>query len=78
MDDVKVITAFHLRRGRAGSGLSQPELAARLGVDRRHVSRWERAEKQPISWARICEMAEVFGCNPGEFYVVPPEELKAA
>jgi transcriptional regulator with XRE-family HTH domain len=76
MDDVRVITAFHLKRLRADAGLSQPELAARLGVDRRHVSRWERAEKQPTC-ARICEMADIFGCNPGEFYVVP-EELKAA
>lgn len=76
MDDVKVITAFHLRRLRAESGLSQPALADRLGVDRRHVSRWERAEHS-ISWTHIREMAEIFGCNPGEFYVVP-EEMKAA
>jgi transcriptional regulator with XRE-family HTH domain len=70
MDDVRVITAFHLRRLRAESGLSQPQLAVRLEVDRRHVSRWERAEVSP-SWAHICAMAEVFGCNPSEFYVVP-------
>jgi DNA-binding XRE family transcriptional regulator len=76
MDDVKDITAFHLRRLRAESGLSQPALADRLGVDRRHVSRWERAEHS-ISWAHICKMAEIFGCNPGEFYVVPAEDMAA-
>lgn len=43
------MTAPHrlIKRLRGLHGLTQAELAARLGVSRRTVNRWERASTQP-------------------------------
>lgn len=47
---------------RKQSGLSQEELAARLGLSRQAVSKWERAEASPDTDNLIC-LAKIYGVS---------------
>ena len=47
---------------RKKSGLSQEELAARLGLSRQAVSKWERAEASPDTDNLIC-LAKLYGVS---------------
>ena len=42
----------HLAQRRKAVGLTQEQLAERLGVERTTVVRWERGETQPVPWLR--------------------------
>jgi transcriptional regulator with XRE-family HTH domain len=46
-------TADELRRWREGRGISQSDLARRLGVDRVTVARWETGARQPPPFLRL-------------------------
>ncbi|MBM7770091.1 transcriptional regulator with XRE-family HTH domain [Actinokineospora baliensis] len=48
---------------RKAAGLSQEELARRLGVDRTTVTRWETAESSPQPWIRP-KLARALGVTP--------------
>ena len=41
-----------LAQRRKAVGLTQEQLAGRLGVERTTVVRWERGETQPLPWIR--------------------------
>lgn len=41
------LIGHNIRLARKDADLSQLDLAHRIGVDRRHVSRWERGERRP-------------------------------
>ena len=47
---------------RKKSGLSQEELAAKLGLSRQAVSKWERAEASPDTDNLIC-LAKLYGVS---------------
>jgi len=48
----------HLIRARIASGLSQKELAERLGMQEQQIQRYEAIEYECVSFARISEIAE--------------------
>ena len=48
-----------LIRARIASGLSQKELAARLGMPEQQIQRYEAKEYESVSLARISEVAKV-------------------
>lgn len=48
-----------LIRARIASGLSQKELAERLGMPEQQIQRYESTEYESVSFARIAEIAEV-------------------
>ncbi|WP_214407968.1 helix-turn-helix domain-containing protein [Pseudonocardia lacus] len=52
-----------LARARRASGLTQEELASRIGVDRSTVGRWEAGSVDPTLWARG-ELARVLHISP--------------
>ncbi len=55
------MTAQNIRRFREGVGLSQRELARRLGVARATVTRWENGSRRPsrLTWLAIRKALEV-------------------
>ena len=65
------LVAGNLRRLRRDADLTQEQVAAHLGIDRRYVSSWERAEHEPRDPA-LRSMAKLFGCTFGDFYAEPP------
>jgi transcriptional regulator with XRE-family HTH domain len=52
-----------LARARRAAGLTQEELAGRIGVDRSTVGRWEAGSVDPTLWARG-ELARALGVSP--------------
>jgi ribosome-binding protein aMBF1 (putative translation factor) len=48
-----------LIRARIAAGLSQKELAERLGMPEQQIQRYESVEYESVSFARIAEIAEV-------------------
>lgn len=64
--------AHHLRVARDQSGMTQRQLAARLGVDQLAVSRWERGVVRPND-TNLAGLADIFGL-PMEAFYGPVEE----
>lgn len=60
MDGLTETVAANVRRAREHAELSQAELAGLLGVDRRQVSRWERALHRP-EHERVEQIARALG-----------------
>ena len=46
-------------------GMSQAELAKRVGVERSAVAKWESGKNLPQA-ARLVALAEIFGCSVDE------------
>ena len=55
----------NLSRERKARGLSQEELAARLGVSRQAVSKWESGTADP-STSNLLALAKLFGVSAEE------------
>lgn len=55
-----------LKRRRINLGLSQKEMADRLGITQSQYSRIESAKKAPIKY--INELGKIFGCLPEEVF----------
>lgn len=67
MENVNLILAANIFKHRKRSGLSQDELAHRLGVTFQAVSKWENAKAAPdIAFLPI--MADIFGCYIDELF----------
>lgn len=62
---MNIETANRLYQYRKQMGLSQEELAARIGVSRQAVSKWERAEASPDT-DNLIELAKVYGLSLDE------------
>lgn len=67
MENVNIILAANILKYRKKSGLSQDELAQKLGVTFQAVSKWENAKAAPdIAFLPI--MADVFDCYIDELF----------
>lgn len=67
MENVNIILAANILKYRKKIGLSQEELANKLGVTFQAVSKWENAKAAPdITFLPI--MADVFGCYIDELF----------
>ena len=67
MENVNLILAENIFKHRKRSGLSQDELARKLGVTFQAVSKWENAKAAPdIAFLPI--MADIFGCYIDELF----------
>ena len=58
--------ATYIRSRRKNIGLTQKELAAKVGVSTNTVARWERGETEP-SWSDFLKLCVVLGMNPLDF-----------
>ena len=67
----------NIRRLRRAAGLSQEELAGRLGVSRQSVSLWEQGVTNPTV-ENIYAMAEVLGVSFDELMAVPGDPAPAS
>ncbi len=72
MPDTQQISARRLRRRRIELGLTQIELAARIGVNNVTVSRWEAGTFR-VSRTRLREVAEALDTLP-ELLLLAPED----
>lgn len=63
MARLRCAAAGRIRQARREAGLSQKELARRIGTDRRRVLRWERGEEMPRRRYRTL-IAEATGQPP--------------
>ena len=67
MENINIILAANILKYRKKSGLSQEELANKLGVTFQAVSKWENAKSAPdITFLPI--MADIFGCYIDELF----------
>lgn len=62
---MNIETANRLLNYRKQHGLSQEELAAKIGVSRQAVSKWERAEASPDT-DNLIELAKIYGVTLDE------------
>lgn len=71
-----MIISIAERRGKIG--LTQEELAKRLGTDRTTVVKWEKGKSFPRP-EMLCQLARVLGCTPNDllgFECKPAEDEK--
>ena len=67
VENINIILAGNILKYRKKSGLSQEELANKLGVTFQAVSKWENAKAAPdITFLPI--MADIFGCYIDELF----------
>lgn len=67
MENINILLAANILKFRKKSGLSQEELANKLGITFQAVSKWENAKAAPdITFLPI--MADVFGCYIDELF----------
>lgn len=53
--------AAWLKRTRRDAGLSQPELAAQIGVQKAYISKWETAKPDVPTLPRLVRLSNVLG-----------------
>lgn len=67
MENVNIVLAANILKYRKKSGLSQDELAQKLGVTFQAVSKWENAKAAPdITFLPI--MADLFDCSIDDLF----------
>ena len=74
---MNIETANRLYEYRKQMGLSQEELAAKIGVSRQAVSKWERAEASPDT-DNLIELAKIYGLSLDELLMGDKAEDAAA
>jgi transcriptional regulator with XRE-family HTH domain len=62
--------ARRLRELREAAGLTQEQLAARAGVKRDAIARWERGAREP-AWGNVLALAEALGVSCEAFTTEP-------
>jgi transcriptional regulator with XRE-family HTH domain len=67
----------NLRFARLAHGLSQRDIAVKLGIESFQVSRWERGKHRP-SDASLIQLADLLDRDVGWFYADHGEPTKAA
>ena len=77
MENVNIVLAANILKYRKKSGLSQDELAQKLGVTFQAVSKWENAKAAPdITFLPI--MADVFECSIDDLFSYMPKSKREA
>jgi transcriptional regulator with XRE-family HTH domain len=71
-DDVRAMVAVNVKRLRIAAGLTQAELAARMGVDRAYVSGLELGQRNPTI-VTLWHTAEALEASVQQFF----EDVKA-
>jgi transcriptional regulator with XRE-family HTH domain len=66
-EDVRQLVGRNVRRLRAGAGLTQVELAERMGVDRAYVSGLELGQRNPTV-VTLWHVAKALGVRPRAFF----------
>lgn len=74
---MNIETANRLLQYRKKMGLSQEDLAEKIGVSRQAVSKWERAEASPDT-DNLIELSKVYGVSLDEMLRGETEEEEAA
>ena len=67
MDNTNIVLATNIQKYRKKCGLTQEELAKKLGVTFQAVSKWENAKTAPDIFF-LPEMADLFGCSIDELF----------
>jgi transcriptional regulator with XRE-family HTH domain len=77
-DDVRAVVGVNIRRLRIAAGLTQAELAERMGVDRGYVSGLELGQRNPTI-VTLWHTAEALGTGVRSFFedVKPARRSKA-
>lgn len=70
-NDVRRILGSNVRRLRKAAGLSQAELANRMGVDRAYVSGLELGQRNPTI-VTLWHLGQALEIDLGEFFAQPP------
>lgn len=73
---MNIETANRLLQYRKKSGLSQEELAEKIGVSRQAVSKWERAEASPDT-DNLIILAGIYGVTLDELLTGDPEKVSS-
>ena len=77
MENINIVLAANILKYRKKSGLSQEELANKLGVTFQAVSKWENAKAAPdITFLPI--MADVFECSIDDLFSYMPKSKREA
>lgn len=66
----------NIRKARKAAGLTQRQLAERIGTDSFQVSRWERGANRP-QYETLAALAAALGLTPTAFYAEPDEAAAA-
>ena len=69
---IKAILAGNIRRARGAKGLTQSQLALKVGVESMAVSRWERAIVRP-SDANMHALSDALDLDYADFFVSTEE-----
>lgn len=69
--DIRKLFGANVRLYREAVGISQAEVATRMGVDRAYVSLIERGE-QNATLLSIWEVAQALGVKPADLLADPP------
>ena len=72
---MNIETANRLYQYRKKMGISQEELASRIGVSRQAVSKWERAEASPDT-DNLIELSKVYGVTLDEMLQGPDDSAQ--
>ncbi len=67
MDNTNIVLAANIQKYRKKCGLTQEELAKKLGVTFQAVSKWENAKTAP-DILFLPTMADLFGCYIDELF----------
>ena len=73
--DIRRVVGENVRRYRVAAGLSQEELAARMGVDQGYVSNLEMGRRNPTV-VTVWHAAMALSVSPATLLEVPPVTTK--
>lgn len=74
--DIRKVFGANVRAYRLAAGLSQEAVAARMGVDRAHVSAIERG-LQNVTLLTIWQLAEALKVRPADLFYGPAQKSRS-